>query len=56
MTSPAIISPATDGTKDMLPGIWRRVVHLRVVPDGQIQLVAQFDPSVSLGAMGNSFE
>ena len=27
MTSPAIIRPATDGTKEMLPGTCRRTVH-----------------------------
>ena len=36
MTSPAIISPTTDGTKATLPGTARRAVHLRLVPGGQM--------------------
>ena len=55
-TSPAMIRPATDGTKEILPGICRRMVHLRVVPEGQIQPVVQLDPSVSFGIIGVSFE
>ena len=50
------MSPATDGTKDILPGIWRRVVHFRVVPDGQMQDVLQLEPSVSVGDKGVSLE
>ena len=37
MTSPAIISPTTDGTKAVEPGISRRWVHFLAVPGGQMQ-------------------
>ena len=37
ITSPAINNPATEGTNDMLPGICRRALHLRVDSVGQIQ-------------------
>jgi hypothetical protein len=33
----ARIIPATGGTKDVLPGTWRRSVHLRFVSGGQTQ-------------------
>ena len=35
-TSPAMISPATEGTKALEPGTARRWVHLRWVPGGQM--------------------
>lgn len=38
-TSPAMISPTTEGTKALLPGTCRRWVHFRSVPGGQMQLV-----------------
>ncbi len=40
-TSPARISPATDGTNAILPGIARRSVHLCFAPGGQIQFFRQ---------------
>jgi len=55
-TSAAIISPATDGTNATLPGIWRRVVHRRVVPGGQTHPAAQLASSVSRGVSGFSRE
>ena len=36
-TSPAMISPTTDGTNALLPGIARRSVHLRTAPGGQFR-------------------
>lgn len=36
-TSPARISPTTEGTKAMEPGISLRCVHFLAVPGGQIQ-------------------
>ncbi len=37
ITSPARISPATEGTKAVLPGISLRSVHLCAAPGGQMQ-------------------
>ena len=37
ITSLAIISPTTDGTKALLPGTCLRCVHFLAVPGGQIQ-------------------
>lgn len=36
-TSPAMISPATDGTNALLPGTWLRTAHVLFVPGGQTQ-------------------
>lgn len=36
-TSPAMIRPATDGTKALLPGTCRLCVHFLAVPGGQMQ-------------------
>ena len=55
-TSPAIISPATDGTKATLPGISRRSVHLCSAPGGQIQFVLQLMDISSIGRVGFSSE
>lgn len=55
-TSPAMISPTTDGTKALLPGTCRRWVHLRAVPGGQMQWVLQLFAMSSFGAMGFSLE
>ena len=56
MTSPAMISPATDGTNALLPGISLRTVHVLSVPGGQIQLVLQLISKSSSGRIGFSFE
>lgn len=56
MISPAIISPATDGTKAVLPGTWRRAVHFRCVPGGQTQCVLQLISELSIGVRGFSLE
>ena len=37
ITSPATISPTTDGTNAVEPGISRRTVHFLAVPGGQMQ-------------------
>ena len=55
-TSPAMISPATDGTNATLPGISRRSVHLCSAPGGQIQFVLQLIAISSLGLVGCSSE
>ena len=36
-----MMSPATDGTKAVLPGISRRSVHLCFAPGGQMQWLRQ---------------
>ncbi len=53
-TSPAIISPTTDGTNAVLPGISRRSVHLCCAPGGQIQCVRQEIDISSIGRVGVS--
>ena len=55
-TSPARMSPATEGTKATLPGTCRRTVHLRSVPGGQMQWLLQEMDSSSMGVMGGSVE
>ena len=55
-TSPAIISPTTDGTNALLPGIWRRAVHFLCVPGGQMQCERQLISSVSSGFIASSSE
>ena len=56
ITSPAMISPTTDGTKALLPGTCRRWVHFRAVPGGQMQWVLQLFAMSYFGAMGFSLE
>lgn len=55
-TSPAIISPATEGTKATEPGIARRSVHLYPASGGQIQFSRQLFSMSSFGVSGSSFE
>ena len=55
-TSPAINSPAMDGTNATLPGISLRSVHLCFVPGGQIQCVRQLIDISSSGLVGFSSE
>ena len=55
-TSPAIISPTTDGTNAVLPGMSRRSVHLCCAPGGQIQCVRQEIDISSIGRVGFSLE
>ena len=55
-TSPAMISPATDGTKAVLPGISRRSVHLCFAPGGQMQWLRQLMDISSMGRVGISSE
>ena len=55
-TSPAIISPATDGTNATLPGMSLRSVHLCFAPGGQIQFVRQLMYISSIGLVGFSSE
>ena len=54
--SPAIISPATDGTNDILPGTWFLAEHFLFVPGGQMQLVLQLDSDSLSGFIGSSVE
>ena len=56
MTSPPMISPATEGTKALEPGTARRTVHLRWVPGGQMQWFLQLMESSSMGVMAGSLE
>ena len=56
ITSPAIISPATDGTNEILPGICRRIKQVRAAPFGQTQWLAQLFSSVTTGVIGSSLE
>jgi hypothetical protein len=51
-----MISPTTDGTKAMLPGMALRSVHLRAAPGGQIQFVLQLIAISSTGVIGFSSE
>ena len=51
-----MISPATDGTKAVLPGMSRRSVHLCFAPGGQMQFVLQLIPMSSSGRVGCSSE
>ena len=55
ITSPAIISPTTDGTKAVEPGISLRTVHFRV-PGGQMQCFRQLMEGSSSGWVGCSVE
>lgn len=55
-TSPAMISPTTDGTNAVLPGISRRSVHLCCAPGGQMQCVRQEIDISSIGRVGVSSE
>ena len=55
-TSPAMMSPATDGTKAVLPGISRRSVHLCSAPGGQMQWLRQLMDISSMGRVGISSE
>lgn len=55
-TSPAIIKPATEGTKATEPGIARRSVHLCSAPGGQMQFSRQLFSISSFGVSGSSFE
>ena len=55
-TSPARISPTTEGTKALLPGTCRRWVHFRAVPGGQMQCVRQLMDILSKGVIGGSLE
>lgn len=51
-----MISPATDGTNAVLPGIALLSVHLCFAPGGQIQFVLQLFAISSLGLIGISSE
>ena len=55
-TSPAMMSPATDGTKAVLPGISRRSVHVCFAPGGQMQWLRQLMDISSMGRVGISSE
>lgn len=55
-TSPAIISPTTDGTNATLPGISLLSVHLCFAPGGQIQWFLQLIAMSSIGLVGFSSE
>lgn len=54
ITSPAIMSPTTDGTKEILPGTDRRASQFRALPGGQIHSLPQ--PPCITGLIGCSFE
>ena len=54
-TSPAMISPATEGTNAVEPGISLRTVHFRV-PGGQMQCFRQLMDGSSSGRVGCSVE
>ena len=56
MTSPAIMSPTTDGTNAVEPGISLLSVHFRWAPGGQMQFVLQLIDMSSMGRVGSSFE
>ena len=56
ITSPAIIRPATEGTKATLPGIFLFSVHLCSAPGGHIQSVLQIMDISSIGRVGFSSE
>ena len=51
-----MISPATDGTNAVLPGIALFSVHLCCAPGGQIQFVLQLFAISSFGLIGISSE
>ena len=54
-TSPAIISPTTEGTNAVEPGISLRTIHFRV-PGGQMQCCRQLMDGSSSGRVGCSVE
>lgn len=54
--SPAMISPATDGTNAVDPGMSLRSVHFLAVPGGHIQCCLQLIDISSNGRIGFSFE
>ena len=54
-TSPARISPNTEGTNALLPGTCLRWVHFRAVPGGQMQCVRQLMDISSKGVIGGSW-
>lgn len=56
ITSPAMIRPATEGTKAVLPGISLRSVQYRLVPGGQMQWARQEIAISSMGRIGCSSE
>ena len=56
MTSPAMISPTTDGVNAVEPGMSLRWVHLCTAPGGQIQFVLQLMDISSSGLVGSSLE
>ena len=56
ITSPPRISPATDGTKEILPGMALLSVHLWVDPGGQTQPVRQLFSIFSRGFTEGSVE
>ena len=56
MISPAMISPTTDGTKAVDPGISRLWVHFLTVPGGQMQCCLQLIDISSRGLTGFSLE
>lgn len=51
-----MISPATEGEKEMLPGTLRLPVHFLSVPGGQTQFSAQAALQSMIGVIGVSFE
>ena len=51
-----MINPAAAGTKALLPGTWRRWVHLRAVSGGQMQWVRQLMVISSMGVSAGSLE
>jgi len=55
-TWPARSSPAAEGTKEMLPGTWRRIRQERDDPGGQMQPSWQADSPLRMGTWGGSLE
>ena len=56
ITSPAIMSPTTEGTKETDPGTLRLAVHVLAVPGGQMQFSLQPAAGSTAGGIGGSFE
>ena len=50
------LKTTTEGTKAVLPGIWRRWTQVRAASGGQMQLVWQLLERSSKGVMGGSCE